>query len=262
MTERHEGFAGRIYVVTGSTQGVGAATAEALAKAGAGGLVICGRNRDAGKAVLERLKVIGTPVEFVAADLANEADCQAVIAACDRRFGRIDGLVNAAGDTSRGTLDDTTTEAWDRQFAVNVRAPFFLMRDTIRLMKRDKVQGAIVNVLTLSALGGQPYIVAYSASKGALLTLTKNVANTVRFDRIKVNGFNLGWTETPNEVQARIKSGWAEDWVKKAAAEQPFGRLFQPEDAAKMCLFLLGPDSGVMTGSVVDFAQRVMGAWD
>ena len=262
MIDQQEGLAGKIFIVTGGTQGLGEESAMALAGAGAGGIVICGRNQDNGNRVQAALEAAGTEAEFVRADLAEVDDCQRVIAACDERFGRIDGLVNAAGITDRGTIEDTSVELWDRMFAVNARAPFLLMQGVIRIMKRDGNGGAIVNVITMSSHGGQPKLTAYCASKGALATLTKNIAHAVRFDGIRVNGLNIGWADTANEHTIQRAEGQPEDWLARAEAEQPFGRLIKPVDVARFCLFLLGPESGVMTGSVIDCDQMVMGAYD
>ncbi len=262
MGESNDGIAGGIFTVTGGTQGVGETVALALADAGAAGIVICGRNTDNGARVKEALADAGAETEFVEADLERPGDCRKVIAATDRRFGRIDGLLNAAGLTERGTILDTTVELWDRMFAINTRAPFILMQDAIKLMKREGTAGSIVNIITMSSHGGQPKLTPYSASKGALMVLTKNVAFSVRFDRIRVNGVNLGWTDTPAEHLVQRAEGRPEDWLVKAEAEQPFGRLVQTKDVAALCLFLLGAASGIMTGAVVDFDQNVMGASD
>ncbi len=255
-------FAGRVFVVTGGTQGLGTAIAEALAAAGAAGIVICGRNRDNGAGVKARLEAAGAEAEFVAADLARADDCLAVMAACERRFDRVDGLVNAAGLTERGGIDDADVALWDRMFAVNARAPFLLMQAAIRLMRRQRVAGSIVNIITMSSHGGQPKLTVYAASKGALATLTRNVAHAVRQDRIRVNGLNLGWTDTPNEHRVQLAEGQPEDWLAGAEAAQPFGRLIKPDDVARASLFLLGPDSGLMTGSVIDYDQMIVGAYD
>ena len=257
-----ERFAGRVYIVTGGTQGVGRAAALALAHFGAAGLVICGRNRNAGAEVKLAVEAEGSAAEFVPADLAQVEDCHAVTAACEKRFGRIDGLVNAAGITDRGTIETTTLELWDRMFAINARAPFLLMQNVIAIMRKKKIEGAIVNIITMSSHGGQPYLTAYCASKGALATLTKNVAHSVRGDRIRVNGINLGWADTPNEHKIQMTENAGEDWLSRAEAEQPFGRLIKVEDVARMCLFLLGAESGFMTGALVDYDQNVMGAYD
>ena len=98
--------------------------------------MICGRDATRGEAVRRELEALGSDAVFVAAELADEAACRAVVAACEERFGRLDGLVNAAGLSTRGTLDDTSVELWDRLFAVNVRAPFILMQEAARLMRR------------------------------------------------------------------------------------------------------------------------------
>lgn len=262
MSPQGSHFADRVYVVTGSTQGVGEAIATALAKAGAAGLVICGRNGENGARVKSVLEAAGASVEFVPADLENPEDCRRIIRACDERFGRIDGLVNAAGLTDRGTIEDTSLELWDRMFAINTRAPFLLIQDAIGVMKREGHGGAIVNIITMSSHGGQPKLTAYCASKGALATLTKNVAHALRFDRIRVNGVNIGWTATPNEHRVQLAEGQPEDWLARAGAGQPMGRLIETGDVANITLFLLGPESGVMTGSVIDCDQMVMGAYD
>lgn len=262
MSNGGGGFSGGVYIVTGSTQGIGAEVALSLARAGAGGIVICGRNRPGGEETKKALEAEGAAVEYVRADLEKVEDCRAVTAACDKIFGRVDGLVNAAGITDRGTIENTTPELWDRMFAVNTRAPFLLMQDAIAIMRRTSVPGSIVNVITMSSHGGQPFLTAYSASKGALATLTKNVAHAVRDDRIRVNGINIGWTDTPNEHIVQQKDGRPADWLARAEADQPFGRLIKMADVANLCLFLLGPQSGVMTGALIDHDQNVMGAYD
>ena len=119
---------GKVVVVTGGTQGLGAAIATRAAGLGAAGVVVTGRDRERGARVRDGLAATGTDAVFVAGDLAHEADCRAVIAACAERFGRLDGLVNAAGLSTRGTLDGTSVALWDLLFAVNVRAPFILCR--------------------------------------------------------------------------------------------------------------------------------------
>ena len=262
MNGTSSGFEGRAYVVTGGTQGIGGAAALALAGAGAAGIVICGRNSDKGAAMAQAVEDAGTACEYVTADLADADDCRKPVPACVRRFGRVDGLVNAAGVTERGTIEDTTVELWDRMFAVNTRAPFILIQDAVKAMKQGKIAGSIVNIITMSSHGGQPFITPYSASKGALAVLTKNVAHALRYDRIRVNGINMGWADTPNEHLVQIAEGKPADWLDAAEASQPFGRLIKPDDIARLCLFLLGPQSGLMTGSLIDYDQMVMGAYD
>ncbi len=255
------------FIVTGGTQGVGAAIALRLARGGAAGLVVVGRDRQRGEAVCTEIEASGCAAQLVIADLADVEACRGVVAACQERFGRLDGLVNAAGITDRGGIEDTTPELWDRLFAINVRAPFFLSQDAVKLMRRNPIEGtsqagSIVNIITMSSHGGQPKLTAYSASKGALATLTRNLGHALRRDRIRVNGLNIGWTETPNEHRVQRAEGQPENWLETAEADQPFGRLIKTADVAEATLFLLGPGSGVMTGSVIDYDQMVIGAYD
>ena len=254
---------GKVLVVTGATQGIGEAAARAAATAGAAGIVGCGRNQERGEKVAADLNALGTESRFVACELADPDQCRHVISACDETFGRIDGLVNAAGATDRGGILDISVEVWDRLFAVNVRAPFVLMQEAAKLMKREGLAGSMVNIITMSSHGGQPFLTGYSASKGALVTLTKNVAHALRADRIRVNALNIGWADTPNEHKVQIETmGAGEDWLLAAEASQPFGQLIKPQEVADFVVFLLSARSGVMTGSVIDYDQMVMGAYD
>ena len=159
---------GQIFLVSGGTQGIGEAIAKKLAANGAAGIIICGRNEERGQQVAAALQNSDCQSLFVKTELQNSDDCIALVESCDQKFGRLDGLVNAAGVTERGTLFDTTPELWDRIFAVNTRAPFLLMQGAARIMKREGRGGAIVNIITMSSHGGQPRLVPYSASKRCL----------------------------------------------------------------------------------------------
>lgn len=254
---------GKIAVVTGGTQGLGAAVARQFAAAGATGLVICGRNREKGIVVAGAIEATGIPVEFVAADLGRVDDCRSVIAAADRRFGRVDILVNAAGLTDRGNLLNSSPELFDRMFAINVRAPFFLMQDAVKIMIREGIQGGIVNIGSTSERAGQPFLSTYSASKGALATLTRNSGYALMRNRIRVNQLDIGWMASDGEDRVQREYHGADpDWLTKVAAAQPFGRLLAPEEVAKAVAFLASDDSGMMTGSVIQFDQSVWGGYD
>jgi NAD(P)-dependent dehydrogenase (short-subunit alcohol dehydrogenase family) len=249
---------GKVLVVTGGTQGLGAAIARRAAWLGAAGIVICGRDAERGERVRDEL---GCEAAFVRADLAEAGACLAVIDACDERFRRLDGLVNAAGLSSRGTLDDTSVELWDRLFAVNVRAPFLLMQRAARLMRRGGRGGAVVNIVTMASHGGEPALTGYSASKGALATLTRNAGYQLQPDRIRVNGLNIGWTATEGEHGVQTAGGQRSDWLAEADASRPLGRLLRPEDIAPMVTYLLSDAARMVTGSVIDFDQTVHGPY-
>jgi NAD(P)-dependent dehydrogenase (short-subunit alcohol dehydrogenase family) len=252
---------GRVVIVTGATQGLGAAIARRAARLGAGGIVVCGRDAERGEAVRDELEQLGAEALFVAADLAHVEPCAAVVDACGERFGRLDGLVNAAGLSTRGTLDDTTPELWDRLFAVNARAPFVLMQHGARLMRRGGRGGSIVNIITMASHGGEPVLTAYAASKGALATLTRNAGYQLQPDRIRVNGLNIGWTATEGEHRVQTDTGQGADWLGEADATRPLGRLLRPEDIAPMVTYLLSDAAQMVTGSVIDFDQTVHGPY-
>ncbi len=254
---------GKIAVVTGGTQGLGEAIARAFVKEGAAGLVICGRNAANGERVAKDLTDKGCPTYFVRADLAKVADCRAVIAEADRGFHRVDTLVNAAALTDRGNIFDTTEERYNEIFDVNARAPFFLMQGAVTIMKREKIAGTVVNIQSMSAHGGQPFIAAYCASKGALAALTKNVAHSLVKFRIRVNGLNIGWMSTPGEDRImKTYHGAKDGWLEEAVKGKPFGRLIDPNEVARAVVYLASDESGLMTGSNIDFDQNVMGAGD
>ena len=254
---------GRVAIVTGGTQGLGEEVASLFVERGAKGLVICGRDADKGKAVAERLTQRGCRTDYVKADLGVLEDCRKVVAAADAAFGRVDILVNVAGLTDRGTIWDTSPELFDRMFAVNVRAPFFLMQDSLKIMRREGIRGSVVNILSMSAHGGQSFITAYCGSKGALATLTKNVAFSVMRHGIRVNGLCIGWMDTPGEDSIMRRYHGAQDgWKEEAEAKLPTGRLLKVAEVARAVTFLASEESGLMTGSIIDFDQSILGCYE
>ena len=255
---------GKIAVITGGTQGLGAAIARTFADRGAAGIVICGRSRENGEANARKIaETTGVDIVFTPADLGKVEDCRAVIAAADARFGRVDALVNAAGLSDRGTILDTSPALFDRLFAVNVRGPFFLMQEAIKVMRREGTEGTIVNVCSMSAMAGQPFLAAYCSSKGALVTLTQNTAYALLRNRIRVNALNIGWMASEGEERIQKSyHGAADGWLEGAAASRPFGRLIDPHEVARAVAFLSSSESGLMTGSVVNYDQSVSGAYE
>ena len=252
---------GKVCVVTGATQGLGAAVARRLAEAGAAAVIVTGRHMKRGDTVARGVHdTYGIPSHFLRADYSRVEDCRHAIAETDRMFGRVDVLVNAGAMTDRGTILDTSPELFDRMFATNVRGPYFLMQEAIKLMIRDGIAGAICNVGSISALSGQPFISAYCASKGALTTLTANTAFSVMANRIRVNQLNIGWMSSDHENEIQTRDQGDKEWQAKAAQRLPFGRLVSPEEAARAINFLVSDDAGLMTGAIVNFDQSVWGA--
>jgi NAD(P)-dependent dehydrogenase (short-subunit alcohol dehydrogenase family) len=256
-------FEGRVAVVTGSTQGLGAAVVRQFAERGGSGVVITGRDETRGLAVAADLEDLGCRSVFVSADLADRSAPARIIEAADATFGRVDVLVNSAAVTDRDTIWETSPEHFDRMFAVNTRAPWFLMQGAVELMVREGVEGTIVNVLSISSHAGQPYLATYAASKASLAVFTKNSAHALLEHRIRVNALNPGWMATAGEDRLqREHYGVGDNWREEAGANLPFGDLIDPEDAALSVLFLASAESGFMTGAVVDYDQRVIGAYD
>lgn len=265
MEERGEahGFSGKIAVITGSTQGLGEGVARLMAARNAEGLVLCGRNAVRGEAIAEELSSIGSQTIFIKADLEKIAEGQKVIDQAEEAFGRLDCLVNCAAATDRGSIENTTEEIWDKLFNMNVKSQFFMAQRAIEVMRRHKTEGSIVNIGTIVAHGGPPFLIPYSSSKGALSIMTRAVANAVRHDRIRMNTLNIGWTNTPREhvVQTEVHSR-PENWLELACQEQPFGRLIEVDDVARAVAFLASSESGLMTGAVIDFDQTIIGTMD
>ena len=254
---------GKVAVVTGGTQGVGAAIARLFAEAGAAGIVTVGRDAAKGRKVADEITAeSGVPVEVVGAELGVIEDVRRVMTAADARFGRVDILVNAAGASTRGNLLNTSPDLFDSLFAVNVRAPFFLMQDAVKIMIREGIEGAIVNIGSTSERAGQPFLAPYSASKGALATLTRNAGFALMRNRIRVNQLDIGWTNSDNERRLQAEESGDPDFIDKAAPTLPFGRLIEPAEVARAVLWVASGDSGMMTGSVIQFDQSVWGGYD
>ncbi len=251
----------KIAVVTGSTSGIGAGIVREFVQQGAR-VLIHGRNAAAGRRLIEELVAEGIPQEclaFQTAELADVEQCRAVIAYAVQVFGGLDLLVNNAGDVTRGSIEDTTVELWDRQMAVNLRAPFVLTQAAIPPMKA-RGGGSIVNIGSVNAYIGAAKLTSYSVSKGGLMTFTKNVAAQLNRYRIRVNVINVGWTLTEGEHRIMQSDTGREDWLEEALASRPFGRMLLPRDIAKAALYFASDDSALVTGSVLDLEQYPVGS--
>jgi NAD(P)-dependent dehydrogenase (short-subunit alcohol dehydrogenase family) len=252
---------GKALIITGAASGVGRAIALQAAASGAEALLLSDRNAEGCKATADNVSADGTRAEMIIADIGVLDAPEQIAETAKHHFGRIDGLVNAAGLTTRGSFLDGTIKIWDELFAVNARAPFLLMQAVIKDLLVRRATGSIVNILSINAHCGAPELAVYSATKGALMTLTKNAANAHLPDRIRVNGINLGWTltETEHRVQS-IDMGLGENWAEIAARDLPLRRLLVPEEAARLAVFLLSEASAPMSGVAVDLEQRITGS--
>jgi NAD(P)-dependent dehydrogenase (short-subunit alcohol dehydrogenase family) len=250
----------KVIVVTGAASGIGLAIARLGIEEGAGALVLTDRDGPGCDRALAALTGASELVSVVA-DLEDVAAPGVIAAAAKARFGRIDGLVNAAGLTTRGSVVTGTPAIWDQLFAVNARAAFFLMQEAIADMRTRGAAGSIVNILSMNAHCGIPELAIYAGTKAAMATLTRNAAHAHMADRIRVNGINLGWVATEGEqrMQAEVL-GRGPDWLAEQATKLPLGRLVTVEETARLAIYLLGDASVPMSGSIIDFEQKVAGA--
>ncbi|RWK43609.1 SDR family oxidoreductase [Mesorhizobium sp.] len=248
-------------IVTGGAQGIGFAVAEALADEGCRALALVGRSREKGDKAVAAFAKDGVDAIFISADVSVVADCKRVVETAIAHFGTVNALVNAAATSARGSLVETSEDLFDQIFQTNVRGPFFLMQGVVAHLLDRRAPGSIVNVLSMSAHCGQSFLAPYSSSKGALATLTKNVANAYRSNRIRCNAVLPGWMDT--EGEAIVQKKWhdaPDDWLEKAEAAQPMGQLVKPDQLARLISYMLSPQSGVMTGSLVDYDQTIAGS--
>ena len=250
----------KVCVITGSTSGIGHGIAQYFAELGAT-VVIHGRNRERGREIVAELRAAGgRDADFASGDLTDEAACRALIRHAVERFGRIDVLVNNAADTSRGTVESQPVALWDQIFATNVRAPFILMQEAVAHMK-PRQSGSILNIGSVNAYIGEPKLCAYSASKGALMTLTRNAASFLNQYRIRVNQMNVGWTLTEGEDRVKREVEKKGDrWLDDAIKTRPWGRLLLPRDIAYAAAYFASDQSEVVTGTVMDLEQHPVGA--
>lgn len=250
----------RIALITGGAQGIGAAAACQFLQEGFAGVVLLDRNAERLSVEAKALHSLGR-VEIFAADLRDDTTPAKAVAFTIEKFGRIDVLVNAAGSTARGGIDDTTLDIYNQLFEVNVRAPLFLMQEAAKHMEAAK-SGVIINVASMIALGGPPNLAIYGASKAALLQLTKHAAHTYAWHGIRSFCINLGWALTEGEQAMQTTfHGLPEDWSKKIGAAMPAGRMILPTDIAALMAYLISPSAQMMNGAVIDFEQVPAGVF-
>jgi NAD(P)-dependent dehydrogenase (short-subunit alcohol dehydrogenase family) len=249
-------------LITGGSQGLGLAIANALIAEGCRDVVIADRDMTNGVAAVAEMSARGVNAHFVAVDMGDVDQVIAMVDQAADHLGQLNVLVNAAGNTDRGTILDTTPQMWDAIMDVNAKGAFFALQRFAQRAIEAGHPASVVNILSIVVHCGLPFLAPYVASKAALLGITKNAANALAKNRIRVNGINVGWMDSPGEDATQKKwHGAGDDWLEKAEARMPFGQLVKPEDVAGLASYLLGPVSGVITGSIIDFDQQVVGAY-
>jgi NAD(P)-dependent dehydrogenase (short-subunit alcohol dehydrogenase family) len=241
---------GKVIVVTGAAQGIGFECARMLAEEGAEVVLSDVKEAD-GEAAAAKIVAAGDKATFIKADVTSESDCANLMAETVRLFGRIDGLLNNAGWYPRATLEETTTDLWEAIQQVNLRGPFYCCKYAVPHM-RTVGGGSIVNMGSINGIQGLPNLVAYSAAKGGLMTLTKTLAGALAPDRIRVNYLIPGWVLTEGEIALHGGNGISLERLLAAGEKLALGRHQLPSDSAYASIYLLSDESPQVTGTVIN----------
>jgi len=231
----------KVAVVTGSTRGIGEAIVRRLAAEGAR-VVVSGIDSADGARVAREIGAT-----YVDADVRSPARCESLIDEVVREHGRIDVLVNNAGVFPSLSLEASTAEAWDEVFSVNVRGAYLCSRAAVPHLK--KAGGVIVNIGTTLAYRGSEDRIAYAASKGALLSMTKTMAHAFAKDRIRCNWVTVGWVASPGEIALRdALTGNGLAYLAERGERTPFGRIETTEEIAAGVAYLSSDEAAHVTG--------------
>lgn len=240
----------KVILITGANTGVGEHTARLCIEQGAK-VAVYGRRKEAVDKVVQEL---GSNAVGVYGSLDTADEPAQVVAQTIDAFGRLDGLVNNAASTARKFFENTDVDFFDTMMAINCRAPFLICQAAIPFLKES--QGSVVNIGSINALGGESMLAAYSVSKGALLTLTKHLANLYDRDKVRFTHINLGWVLTENEYTLKIKDGFPEGWPAMVPPMMvPSGTMTKPEEVAEVIAFWLSDDSKPFSGTVFELEQ-------
>jgi len=250
MTRPSFDFTGKVALVTGATSGIGAAVARALAKAGTK-LVVTGRNQTRGAAVRDEIVGATGECEFVTGELADSSFCDRLIGEAVGRFGGLDIVVNCAGVIHHATAEQTSDAQWRETMDVNVGGTFFVCRAAVPAL-RQRGGGVIVNIASDAGLSGSSHLVAYCASKGAVIQLTRAMAIDHAHEGIRSVAVCPGDVDTPmlrGEFEQRGLD--AETGLRQSAEGVPLGRVCTPDEVADLVMYVASDSARFMTGSAV-----------
>ena len=247
-------FSGRVVLVTGGSRGIGEAVCRRIVAEG-GRVMVHGRDTGDAEAIADDL---GDAARCVTGDLKDAAVCEDIVHGTVRAFGRIDGLVNNAGIYPRHSVEQATAEVFDHIFHVNTRAPLLSSKAAIAAFQTQGSAGSVVTIGSINGWSGQPDLTVYSMSKGALMTMTRNLGDVLfREEGVRVNQINPGWVLTENEILRKRSHGLADDWHRHLPREFcPAGRLIEPTEIAAAAVYWLADECGPISGQVVDLEQH------
>lgn len=236
----------KVAVITGGNSGIGRATAILFAKEGAK-VVIGARNPESGREVVDLIKKAGGKAAFVKTDVAKESEVKNLVDFAARLYGRIDIMHNNAGVELAKPVTETTSEELEGVLSVNLKGTFYGCKHVIPHMLKNG-GGSIINTASVAGIVGSPNLAAYSASKGAVVLLTKEVALDYAKKGIRVNCVCPGAIDTPM-IKRFVENAPNPEQVRKNLGEMhPIGRMGKPEEIANAVLFLAGDESSFITG--------------
>ncbi len=243
----------KVIIITGSCTGIGKAIAERCVEEGAR-VVIHGLEKDLGEALVQQL----TPEKAVLQieDLTEPGAPERLVHTAMETFGQLDAVVNNAAMVAASNIHTTDLSYFRKILEVNTLAPFALIKAA--LFQLTATQGCVLNIGSVNAYSGEPNLFPYSVSKGALMTLTRNLGDTLmRENRVRVNQINPGWVLTENEAARKREHGLADDWYKAVpAVYAPAGRILWPREIAAAAVYWLADESGPVSGQVMDLEQH------
>lgn len=245
----------KVIIVTGSTTGIGRAIALRCAEEGAG-IVINGLEQEEGEDVLKQIGDNKAVLHIE--DISRPEAPRHLVEAALKKFGRLDAVVNNAAMVVSSNIHTTNTAFLHKVMDVNTIAPFNIIKAALPYL--SKVKGRVLNIGSVNAYSGEPDLLAYSMSKGALMTMTRNLGDSLmREFGVGVNQINPGWVLTKNEALKKHKDGLAKDWYKELPpAYAPAGRILWPEEIANAAIYWLSEESGPVSGQVFELAQYPM----
>ncbi|MFT5408432.1 MAG: NAD(P)-dependent dehydrogenase (short-subunit alcohol dehydrogenase family) [Verrucomicrobiales bacterium] len=243
----------KIVIVTGSCTGIGKAIAKRCAAEGAR-VVIHGLERELGEDVVAELGAENATL--LIEDLTTKGCADRLVELAVSAFGRLDAVVNNAAMVVSGDIHTTDEALFSKILSVNTLAPFLLIQAALPHLREQR--GCVLNIGSVNAWSGEPNLLPYSVSKGALMTMTRNLGDTLmREEGVRVNQINPGWVLTENEAQRKREHGLGDDWYTHLPKQfAPAGRILLPEEIAAAAAYWLADESGPISGQVVDLEQH------